>query len=106
MNLRWAPSYRHMHEAPAPKTRLTYESAYPSYAALLRYLAIRAHPHAPAGGWQRKPKENARSLFTYNGWHHPVCWMPKLKEGWVRLTFEQFLAYYQIPPFDGRATKP
>lgn len=40
------------------------------------------------------------ALFSPEDHHwHEVRWMPKLKEGWHRLTFPQFLELYRITPF-------
>ena len=98
--LRLSPSYRHGHEAVAPRTTLTAESAASVFQTLKNCLAMKRAQECPAAGWE---DGHHRSLFYWNGFHHPVRWMPVLRDGWKRLNYSQFLAYYGIPPFDGRA---
>lgn len=71
------------------------EKAAQLYQNLRGYLGIRGEAKAPGGykgQWALfKPGEIA--------WWHEVRWMPKLREGWHRLTFRQFLELYRIKTF-------
>lgn len=97
--LRLMPLYRHGHETKAPNTTLTSITAYGAYQKLRLFLAIEKSSQAPAAGWDA----DCRDLFTTNGYHHAVKWMSLLKnDGWRRLTYAEFLAWYGISPFDKR----
>lgn len=55
-------------------SKLTSETAQPAFQKLRHHLAIHHY------------------LSVHN-----VQWMPKLKQGWVRLTYANFLEFYKIP---------
>ena len=87
------PSYRMRHFAPRFKpSSIETERAAQIYQKLRDYLGIRGCSRAPGlyeGQW---------ALFAPGGtaWWHEVRWMPRLEEGWHRLTFRQFLELYRI----------
>ena len=106
--LRWSPDYGHDKTTPPPHTRLTCETAEVAYNKLRGYLGLCLDIEAPAGGWDRTKKFEKiphvrlgffreRHLFYSNGFHHKVCWMPFLKEGWRRLQYDEFCRWYGIP---------
>lgn len=98
-NLRIFPSYPHKHEKKAPETKLTNDTAFGAYAKLRSFLALEIANRPPAGGWDG----DHRDLFSPDGFHHAVRWMPVIKEeGWRRLNYDEFLAWYAISPFDRR----
>jgi len=77
------------------KSCIDLEKAADLYSKLQNYLALDGDSRAPGvykGEW---------ALFQPNGpaWWREVRWMPKLQEGWHRLTFKQFLELYRIMTF-------
>lgn len=85
------------------------------FQKLRPYLAIKKEPECPAWGWTYVNAKGVyysqggnipvgdRSLFQSNGFHYPVRWMPVLRDEWRRLNFDEFCAYYDIPPFNDKA---
>ena len=87
------PSYALCHFTPRFKPSLiAIERAAEMYHKLQNCLGIRDDSRAPGmykGQW---------ALFSPGAiaWWHEVRWMPRLEEGWHRLTFRQFLELYRI----------
>jgi len=90
------PSYTLRHFTPRFKSSpIEIERAAEMYHKLQNCLGIRDDSKAPGlykGQW---------ALFASGAtaWWHEVRWMPKLREGWHRLTFGQFLELYRIKTF-------
>ena len=91
---KWRPSYNHSNVTPPPATTLNGGSAGWAYKKLQGFLGIEIYASAPAEGWD--PKNKHRDLFYANGFHHKVRWMPRLEFGWRRLTYQEFLSWYNI----------
>lgn len=105
-NLRLRPAYPHALEdtevQARPPTTLDCHSAAAVYGRLKPYLALEEVYQCP-GMWDRPPQ--GRDLFSARGFHYRVRWMPNPGPGWRRLQYDEFLAWYGIAPFDGRAAE-
>jgi len=94
-DLALCPSYPHTQAVSAPKSRLRAESdeAAMAYRTLYIFLAIGTRPLCPAEGWN---EQYARDLFERGGFHYPVRWMPRIGDGWRRLTYCEFCVWYGL----------
>lgn len=84
----------HVGQRTAPMTSLTALTAGEIYLKMQPFLAIQRNADAP--GLYNEVRYS-RDLFKPNGFHFPVRWQAKMKEGWMRLTYEEFLVWYGIP---------
>lgn len=94
--LSWKPGYSHDKVRKPPKSMLTVETGGAAYEKLKQYWAIEEHLNCPAAGWDRNGFGFHRHLFQKNGFHHAVIWMPELKAGWCRMTYEEFCNWYDL----------
>ncbi|MGE5528088.1 MAG: hypothetical protein ACM3X6_02970 [Patescibacteria group bacterium] len=82
---------RRMPTHPTP-SKLDAETASPVYERLRDYLGLEEYPRAPA------MFEGGRALYHPKfPCFHQVKWMTRLKPGWRRLTYREFLELYGIP---------
>jgi hypothetical protein len=93
--LNWKPMYRHSKVIHPPKTILTALTGFDVFKKLSPYLAFEIDLNPPAGGWNIRGAGH-RHLFQTNGFHHTITWMPKLADGWRRLTYQEFCAWYGL----------
>jgi len=94
--LNWKPNYNHSRvKSPSPSI-LTVQTAYDSYEKLVNYWAVEEYQQCPAAGWPMNSPNFHRHLFYPNGFHHAVRWMPKLKNGWRRMSYLEFCNWYGL----------
>ena len=83
------------------RSPITMENSYVLYAKLQGFLA-RTEDCFWGGSISSYTKHQAVVSFMHvapcDGRWYAIRWMPKLKEGWQRLTFEEFLRYYKLVP--------
>ena len=96
MQLSLKPNYPHSKVREAPHTILIATSSETKdiYDKLKSFLAIKSEYHDPSDGWDSRYR---RDLFVPGGFHFHVEWSGKLNPEWRRLTFEEFISWYNIP---------
>ena len=94
--LRLRPGYTHRYQQNAPRTVLTFETAFPVYEKLRNHIVIAIDCECPAAGWDRINDNNHRHLFRPNGFHHKVMFSEHLPKGYRRLDYDEFLVWYGI----------
>ncbi len=85
--------YPMMYKSPEPaESRLNADSAYDYYVRLKEYWGVKSECEPPG------TYKGQRALFHRPlPWWHQVAWMPKLKPGWRRPSYREFLEIYAIP---------
>jgi len=87
------------HRSEAPKTSLTFETALPVYNKLKPFLALRKNLLFPG---QFRSAGKHRCLATSARMFTEVVWAPNPAQKYRRLRYDEFCAYYNIYPFNGR----
>ena len=95
MELNWKPNYSCTGIIRPPKTFATKETAGKLWDRLKNFLVVSKFSAEPSKVFKHGD-DRARVLYQPDGWQFEVKWSPVVEDNYRRLTYVEFLNWYNI----------